>query len=90
MESKVCEVQYIIVQEAWLQWKAEVQTEHSAAVWRPAVLHRAEDGDCLEAAESPPELIPGGSSQGPQGNSIGALGDNIKTTVLADTVRLFS
>ena len=22
--------------------------------------HRAEDGDCLEAAEEPPELIPGG------------------------------
>lgn len=36
------------------------QTAHSAAVLRRDAVHRAEDGDCLEAAENPPELIPGG------------------------------
>lgn len=35
------------------------QTAHSTAVLRRDAAHRAEDGDCLEAAENPPELIPG-------------------------------
>lgn len=37
------------------------QTVHSAAVLRRDAAHRAEDGDCFEAAENPPELIPGGA-----------------------------
>lgn len=37
------------------------QTAHSATVLRWDAAHRAEDGDCLEAAENPPELIPGGN-----------------------------
>lgn len=42
------------------------QSVHSAAVLRRDAGHRAEDGDCLEAAENPPELIPGGEADDDQ------------------------